>query len=279
LVYGILITPDTSTKAVGFLNALYESAQGLGIDARVSKTYQPCDVLILYGLGGAYRFSAAEGHLQQGKNFIAWDLPYWQRNGKTFRMSVNGNHPREVMWGEYPGSARFDAAGLTTGKTGNPEGPILLIGNGPKSNAVGADGWARRKSKEIRQTFPDKRIVYRPKPKRPHEDGVIYHDVSEGPLDELLHIASLVVCRHSNVAIDACRMGVPVVCDAGAAASIYPSKLADFERQPSEALRIEFLHRLAWWQYATQEADLAWQWIAYASTWAAATGSRTAISI
>jgi hypothetical protein len=55
---------------------------------------------------------------------------------------------------------------------------------------------------------------------------------------------SLVVCRHSNVAIDACIAGVPVECDDGAAFALYRNG-----PQPDENARREFLGRLAWWNW------------------------------
>jgi hypothetical protein len=174
-------------------------------------------------------------------------------------MAVNGHHPKDVMAGPDPGSDRFSAAGLPMGSVADPEGPIMLVGIGPKSNAVGADGWTRNKARELTALFPGRKIVYRPKPNKPLE--VEHYPLSTGPIDRALEGISLVVCRHSNVAVDACRMGVPVVCDDGAAAAIYPKRLSDKDKQPSEAVRMEFLRRLAWWQYSQDEPELIWQWI------------------
>jgi len=71
------------------------------------------------------------------------------------------------------------------------------------------------------------------------------------------------VCRHSNVAIDACRLGIPVVCEDGAAASIYPSRLEDEAQQPSEEARRQFLHRVAHWQWSESEIarGAPWPWL------------------
>ena len=135
----------------------------------------------------------------------------------------------------------------------------MLVGIGPKSNAVGAAGWVQSKARELMATFPGRKIVYRPKPNSPME--LARFRLSVGPIDAALQGISLVVCRHSNVAVDACRMGVPVVCDDGAAAAIYPKLLSDKDNQPSEAVRMEFLHRLAWWQYSADEPELIWKWI------------------
>jgi hypothetical protein len=251
--FGILITRRTSSKAAAFLRALHRSALTLGIDAQVSEVYKPCDVLVLYGLGGPDRQDAVRAH--KGP-FIAWDLGYWNRPG-SWKLSFNDYHPTaDVMVGEYPGHR---AIPKMYEKSGDPDGPIMLVGIGPKSNAVGASGWVATKSKELREVFPGKKILYRPKPGKPLERGVVYDDVSNGPIDDALRGVSLVVCRHSNVAVDACRLGVPVVCEAGAASVIYPSAFDGM--QPTPEQRREFINRLAWWQWSAGEADQAWQFI------------------
>lgn len=253
---GILITPRTSAKGSRLLHAFHEV-----VESRVFKTYQPCDVLMLFGLGGADRLPVAEAHLAKGKPFITWDLAYWDRDGpdRKFRFSINHNHPRRVMEGQSPSPDRFRESGLPVTESYNPDGPIVLIGNGPKTNAVWSKGWTAGKSRELRDRFPGKKILYRPKPGKPIEPGVVYDGLSHGPIGKALKGASLVVCRHSNVAVDACRMGIPVVCDDGAAASIYPKELDGV--QPDRETRQDFLNRLAWWQWSPKEAGEAWPFI------------------
>lgn len=260
--YGIFVTPNTSTKAVRFLDALQASAVDAGVKAFTSDRYKACDVLVLYGLGGHDRLPVAEKHLDSGKPFIAIDLGYWGRTNKdrVFRISFNSNHPDSVMDGDAPSGERFRSANVPTGNLYNPDGPVMLIGNSSKSRVFGADGWTAQKSDEIRAAFPDKQLIYRPKPKHPIEGRVTYDDISEGVIDEALHGVSLVVCRHSNVAIDACRLGVPVACEGGAAASIYPT-LENYTQQPCAERRQDFLHRLAWWQYCAAESVQAWTFI------------------
>lgn len=215
--------------------------------------------LVLYGLGGADRVG-----FSQRPRLVAFDAGYWDRHGdeRRFRISVGGFHcPQRIMQGPNPGPERWESSGLPVRTSGDPDGPILLVGNGPKSNAVGAAGWTARRSRELRAAFPGRRILYRPKPKKPLEVGVDCDGMSGGDIDNALQSVSLVVCRHSNVAVDACRNGVPVVCDDGAAASIYPQDFGG--EQPSDATRLEFLHRLAWWQWSQRECreGAMWQWL------------------
>jgi hypothetical protein len=219
----------------------------------------------LYGLGGPDRLPVAHNHLLQGGRYVAFDIGYWHREveRRKFRVSINGFHSPQLVMRTRNDPSRWNQSGLQVTKSGNPDGPILLIGNAPKSNAVGANGWSKAKAREIRAALPGRHVLYRPKPKRPMEAGVDCDGISDGPIEGALANASLVVCRHSNVAVDACRMGVPVVCEDGAAAAIYPQELKDYERQPPSDVRMEFLHRLAWWQWTAAECQrpLFWEWL------------------
>jgi hypothetical protein len=255
LVYHVLITKKTAAKAKRFLGALISAGIERGLTITRGDEYAECDVLILYGLGGADRINIAAQHQARGKTFVAWDLGYWDRftHDRKYRLAFNSNHPHDVMRGPVsPERIRMHSVS-------NPNGPILLIGHGRKSNAVWADGWVVEKLSELRRVFPGKQIVYRPKPINPLEVHTL--PISYGAIDDALVGVSLVVCRHSNVAVDACRLGVPVVCDAGAAAEIYPQTLSDRHNQPSEDTRRAFLQRLALWQYSANEADQAWDFI------------------
>ena len=68
---------------------------------------------------------------------------------------------------------------------------------------------------------------------------------------DLLRGASLAACRHSNVAVDAVVAGVPFEAVDGAA-----MWLAGKDYTPAN--RLDFLRRLAWWQWKASEAHLAW---------------------
>jgi hypothetical protein len=80
--------------------------------------------------------------------------------------------------------------------------------------------------------------------------------VAGGDIKDVLRGCSLVVCRHSNVAIDACVAGVPVDCEGGAALALYAE-----HPQPTREHRVQFLQRLSWWQWRPSEARDAWQFV------------------
>lgn len=253
--------PEQRPKHRPLIQALFDGARASGFDCRWLTSHPPSDAwVVLYGLGAPDRVRFANR-----QRLIAFDAGYWDRHGddRRFRISIGGFHcPGRIMEGSHPGAARWMESGLKI-RQAKAVGPILLVGNGPKSNAVGAQGWAARKAMELRIAFPGQRILYRPKPKRPPEHGVRHDGLAVGEIDEVLQKVSLVVCRHSNVAVDACRWSVPVVCDDGAAAAIYPRTLAKRSLQPGAELRTEFLQRLAWWQWTRHECESGafWKWM------------------
>lgn len=245
--------------------ALIKSARDAGHKVQSFRKYQPCETLILYGWGGAEQQRAVERHVG---NYVCFDLGYWDRDGlerRNWRVSINGFHcPELMMRGESPPKKRPTDNRIKAQDLGyNKKGRILLIGNGPKSTKVISGGWAAEKCQEVRNAFPDRRIHYRTKPRRPEERGVRHDGLANGELFEELRKSSLVVCRHSNVAIDACRVGVPVLCEDGAGAAIYPSDIADYMNQPTMAQRQDLLARLAWWQWSIREIKEGqfWPWI------------------
>lgn len=266
--FDVLTTSSMRRRPTRLMESLYEGGLANGLDIRLMRQYDPRpeSVLVLYGLGGRDRLPCAEKHRARGLHCVSWDAGYWERktSDRRYRVSIDGFHcPQRIMLGETPSADRMQVSAITFTEQVHPKGNIVLVGNGPKSGAVGAAGWAAEKSKEIRTLFPRATIVYRPK--RGYIEPHVVRDsvAQEAAIERVLDKASLVVCRHSNVAVDACRMGIPVVCEDGAAAAIYPSRLLDKENQPSEAKRHEFLQRLAYWQWSESEIRKGemWPWL------------------
>lgn len=259
--YHFLITYG-NRKSRNFIDKLHKAALRIGLHCTISEEYEPCRVLVLYGYGGKAQQKAIRMH--RGTLFT-FDLGYWRRlgaiNNRNFRFTINGFHPKCVMDGERPSAQRWNNSGFQIKTAKIRSRDIMLIGNAPKTLAIMANGWTAKKSSEIRREFKGSKIIYRPKPGRPLEKGVDYDILSQGEISLELRRAGLVVCRHSNVAVDSCIRGIPVVCDDGAAAAIYPSKLEDCKDQPCIDTRTEFLHRLAYWQWSANEAELFWQWL------------------
>lgn len=266
-VFDLFYPAGATNTGRSVIKSLQFGANRAGIDARTIERYEarPGATLMTFGMGGPDRLSHCRAH---PGSVVAWDLGYWQRDGedkraRMYRVSIDGMHcPERIMGGRCPGPGRFESAGLPTGDACDPQGFILLVGNTPKSiYATGASRWTANTARSLRLQFPGRRVLYRPKPGRPPEPGIDHDGVSDTPIDEALRGCALVVCRHSNVAVDACRWRVPVICTDGAAAAIYPYTFDG--PQPDDAKRIEFLHRLAWWQWSRREMEdgSAWAWL------------------
>ena len=253
-------------KSIRFFNALYRSANDAGLQCEKSERYRPCKVLVVYGPGGPDRYPFVQEQIEAGRAAILFDIGYWDRagNNRKYRFSLNGLHPDidMLMAGECPGPERYEK----TGQAILPDAPktatkrVLLVGNAAKACAVGARGWTASKSRQIRAVMSDYSIAWRPKPGRPRETKVEHDSVSTESIERAIRSATFVVCKHSNVAIDACVMGAPVICESGAASAIYPSSLSDRRRQPTPEQRRDFLYRLAYWQWGIDETADFWSW-------------------
>lgn len=213
-------------------------------------------VLMMYGAGLESRRLALEEHLRKGGRAVIWDLGYWDRE-EHMRLAIDGLHPTAAhldLAPPAPASRRHH----TLRNDADPNGPILLIGLGMKSAAlyhVKVMEWERKKAAELRQRFPGRKIKWRPK-------GTLYAEIPgtqlcrDGSIEEALAGCSLVVCRHSNVGVDACIAGVPVETDDGAARALYHGN-----PNPSPDQRSEFLRKLGYWNWSPAEAASAWKWI------------------
>lgn len=212
-------------------------------------------ILIVWGGGRPDRVDLLKRHRAAGGITVAWDLAYWDREGAA-RLGINSLHPIAAQLEKAPeGQGRRDFA---LRDDADPAGPILLVGLGHKSArmlGVGALDWERKRLRQLQARFPGRPIWWRPKGKdfMPLPDTVPRWGM---PIDEALRGCSLVVCRHSNVAIDACIAGVPVQCVDGAALALYSQT-----QTPTREQRAEFLRQVGFWNWSPAEAPQAWAWL------------------
>lgn len=254
----MLLADDLCARGRKMMEAMIAAAPAAGVNVVVSKTWRrAAPVLMSYGLGHPVRRDWTQKHVAKGGRLIGWDLGYWNRDEPlqfNMRLTIDDDHPQR--WIAPASPERFDAAGIELREDANPDGPIVLCGLGKKQrNAKGYRGqeWELRTLHKLRKRFPMRQIVYRPKRA---ESPLMRCPTAGGSIETVLRGASLLVCSHSNVAVDACIAGVPVECDDGAAFALYRDNPA-----PTREQRLEFLRSLAWWQYAPPEAELAWQFI------------------
>lgn len=244
--------PPRPSRAVKFMAAMIADRPA---GAEVTPGYRgKSRFLMLYGPGALTRVPVIRKHVSRGGRVAMWDLGYWDRE-RSMRLSFDTLHPTAEHLAAVPAGERRRFA---LREDADPAGPIVLVGLGAKSNrAWGLDAleWERAKLADLRQRFPGREVLWRPKGGKPQPFGKLRMDYST-PIDQLLKGASLVVCRHSNVAVDACVAGVPVECDDGAAAALYRG-----DPNPTREQRAEFLRRLSWFEWSRDHAPAAWAFI------------------
>lgn len=264
----ILIDDRVRPRGVSLLRGLEASSRAFGFDPSVTPRYQGnARWLVMWGAGWPSRHKAFNAHVQKGGVAVCWDMGYWAagRGNETFgmnRVSVNALHPQAHVMRELRNRERFDNKPVSVTNTWNPDGHIVLVGLGPKtcdqySYRVGE--WEQAKLAEIRKKFPGRKVVFRPKPQNPFQTLPVDHTDDSSKIEHVLDGAALVVARHSNVAIDALRCGVPAVVEDGAAAAVFGSELKMASPVPNDR-RMKFLHNLAWFQWSSQECWTGEAW-------------------
>lgn len=253
----VLVDARMSVKAKRMLSAMMRAAPAAGIRIIVSERWQGAAPLLMsYGIGHMTRRDWTRKHVANGGRLIGWDLGYWDRDGADFkmRMTLDDDHPHR--WIQPEPAHRFEKSGIVLHDDHDPDGHIVLCGIGRKQRAhlgLSEQQWERNALREIEKRFPGVMVVY--KPKR-DEQPIRGTEKVLGAIEDVLKGARLLVCHHSNVAVDACIAGVPVECKDGAAYALYRHG-----SHPSEEQRRHFLTSLAWWQYSPAEAGLAWKFI------------------
>ena len=256
----ILTDPATAERGRKIIDAMIAAAP---LPVTVGTSYVgTSDVLMMYGNGHPVRRQWWLQHLARGGRCVGWDLGYWRHKDENtcrMRLTIDADHPQRMLRPEPP--ERWDAEGITLRHDSDVMGPILLVGMGRKAQGVHgmpAQAWEKDALRRIRSACPGREVWF--KPKRVHDRPLAGVRTVHGPIHQVLRGVSLVVCRHSNVAIDACIAGVPVVCEDGAAAALYRSDLAK-PVAPRLDARLAFLRSLAWWQWKPEEAPQAWSYI------------------
>lgn len=225
-------------------------------------------IVVVWGAGHPEVKATIDDVIARGAHVVAWDLGYWQR-GTHFRCSIDAAHPQSVVMRKRWPHERWARLGIAVRDEWNPEGPIILAGMGWKSARMYGEPvgqWERETAVAIRERFPGLDVHFRPKETSATNRREVSGCVTRGGnINAVLHGASLVVCRHSNVAIDAIIAGIPVVAMGGAASAVCPTRLEDVGGPLPDDVRLRFLHNLAWFNWSLDE-------MREASTWAVIEG-------
>lgn len=260
----IVSFPPESRRAQGWFSALASGAPAHGIDVKTGDTYRGTSPwLLLWGPGAPNRAQAMTKHLASGGRVIALDLAYWDRDRKA-RVSFDAPHPQRWVMRRTLPTSRVEADRIVTGDRWNPNGKIVIAGIGEKARTqYGADvidRWERDMAQRCRSLWPTRIIAYRKKkPGSPTPDWAVPSPLI--PIDDALNGSSLVVTWHSNVAVDAIRLGIPAICRDGAAAAVCHSDIHEDPRPLPADVRDRFLANLAWFQWAPDESKDFWAFV------------------
>jgi hypothetical protein len=257
-------TPE-NPRAKRLFDALRMAAPDAGFEVIDRSDYAGAvQLLMLWGPGNPHREQALRRHVAAGGHVLAWDLAYWDRDHKA-RVSIDGAHPQHwILKRDWPAS-RLHADGIQVTDEWNPNGPIIIAGLGQKARVqygpTRVDEWEADMMRACRAKW-SLPIVYRQK--KPDVPTPAWATLKiGGPIEAALRGASLVITWHSNVAVDAIRMGIPVICRDGAAAAVCDSDRVLLEGgRPaplSNDVRRQFLSNLAWFQWAPSEAAEFWR--------------------
>jgi hypothetical protein len=249
----ILRAHKLSLSAEPMLSALAAAAREAGDQVKETGRFAGgSDWLVLFGVGAAVNDSARRAQLARGGRVLMWDLGYVDRKKAVghLRMSIDRDHPQDWLEKTEALPMRWARLGVPLREEADAAGPVLLIGLGRKSRAyLHLPFWERDVLSGLQKRFPGRQIIFRPKGKdRTHLPCMTDRETQ---IDELMRGASLVVCRHSNCAVDATIAGVPFEAQDGAAMWLQ-------HREFTPANRLAFLQRLAWWQWRADEAAQAW---------------------
>lgn len=255
-----LVPDDLSHTGSTMLEALLEVAQKEGVSCQRTKTYVGgCDWLMLYGVGHVERAPVRDLHFNRGGRVFCWDVGYFGRKKLVgyLRVSIDTDHPQHWLDKTPEEPTRWDTYNIQLREDYNAKGPIILVGLGPKSRVYLGPNWEHwelGKLRQLRERFPNRKIIFRPKPRRPYPHLPGVHVDAVSPIEDVLRGTSLVVCRHSNVAVDAAIAGVPFETYDGAGVWLN-------RREFTVENRLSFLRRLSWWQWSVKEAPQAWAFL------------------
>lgn len=244
----ILLTGGESRTATTFLKAI-AAAAGVPVSREYRRDH---GLLVMWGAGRPERNTLRKKHFQNGGKVLNCDMGYFRsaKESGYLRVSLDHDHPWRLFDDTPTSDVRWREHGIELREDYSAHGKIVLVDMGRKSiRQLGTLAWASRRYHVLKSRFPDVPIVYRPKPVRMAHQRTTLPGVPvvQGAIEDVLRGTRLVVCRHSNVTLDATIAGVPYECEDGAG---YWLRGKPFTRQN----RLDLLARASWWQWRTTEA-------------------------
>lgn len=249
-----------SHRALGILRAMVDAAPAADVQARETQAHQGrSPLLVMWGAGRSDHRAMWQQTLARGGHCVGFDLGYWGREKSVgcVRVHIDSRHPSQEQLARVHPRARLGQK-FALREDALPDGPVLIVGLGNKSRHMRGEQpeqWERQKFAELRREFPGRSVEWRPKYRlAPFRAPLPL--APDLPIEAALQGRSLVVCAHSNVALDACLAGVPVRCEDGVAHVLYSKG-----ENPSPEQRLDLLNRATWWNWHPSEAKQLWDFI------------------
>lgn len=204
--------------------------------------------------------------LNQDSDIVIFDCGYFLREysdkqNRHFRLSINEYHPKNLPPAD---GDRWDKLGIQLEDLYNPSGHIILVGRGRKTRRQQgglAPTWEKEAYKKLRTVYPDRKIIYRPKKMEEKIRGC--KTDYQTPIRDLCKGAALIYTQRSNIGNEGIVYGIPVITEDGPASDICANNLFhEIYPLPFET-RLDFLQRLAYWQWSLYEMKCGepWPWI------------------
>lgn len=182
-----------------------------------------CDVAVMFGVKSRELYRV---HWQAGAHVVYIDKGYTRHKigdptglWEYWRVSVDAHHPTSRLLERNCPSDRWDALclGVNDWRRARPGQPFLLAGSSAKYHQFyglsDPTSWATKVVRVLAAHFPDRPIIYRPKPSWKDAEpipGTIYSDGAQS-LDGLLTDCYAMVTHGSNAVFEALLAGVPSV--------------------------------------------------------------------
>lgn len=226
-------------------------------------------VAVFYGLQGNLA-RIFKDYVSAGKKAVYIDLGYWQRHqdgrySGYHKLCVNSRHPTEYFQKHAHDDRRWKALGLQEELPWRRGEQIVIAGMSEKAaraEGFSAQQWERQAVAELRK-YTQRPIVYRPKPNWPGAtpiNGTAFGDKTL-PLQVALKDCHALVTHHSNAALEALMLGVPVFSISGVATAMGRTDLSMIETPTYPETRRQWAQDIAYtqWTLAEMEKGLPWR--------------------
>lgn len=234
------------------------NARGWIVKTTTTPITVPPDLVAGYGWKEVMRTA----HERWPDRILHCDLGFWSR--QEYVKLAYGDRWSPLVDYEYDG-ARLERHGVRILPTRKPGNRVLLCGMSAK--AAGTYGlkpqeWETRVVKVLRHAGAE--VTYRPKPTWNGATKIndADFDNSNRTIEQALAETDAVVSHHSNVAVDALAVGLPIYVDVGISRSMSVPGPEDAigAEAPGIVARTAFVRQVAWHQWTLKELS-AGSWL------------------